>query len=63
MTPGVGDGRMSDWTKVLLMNVVLATMVVALVFHAPWVSVALGSATAGLTLWVGQRLGRLLRSH
>jgi hypothetical protein len=54
---------MSDWTKVLLTNVVLATAVIVLLFHAPLLSASVGSAGMGLLIWVGDRLDRVRRRH
>jgi hypothetical protein len=46
---------MADFTKVLVTNVVLATAVVVLVFHAPLAYAGLGAAVAGLLIWARAR--------
>lgn len=51
----------SDWTKVLISNVFLATTVLTLVFHAPLGSAALGGAGGGLAMWGLARLNALRR--
>jgi nitrogen regulatory protein P-II 1 len=45
----------ADWTKVLLTNVVLATVVPVVLFHAPIGSAALGAGGVGLLLWARER--------
>ena len=52
---------MSDWTKVLLVNVVLATAAVVSIFHAPVASAALGAVGAAVVLWLWRRLDRRRR--
>jgi hypothetical protein len=64
MLGGIPDRPgISDWTKVLVMNVVLATAVVVLVFHAPVMDAGLGGAGAGLVLWVRERRARARRAR
>jgi hypothetical protein len=60
---GAGAVAMSDWTKVLLTNVVLATVCVVLVFHAPVGYVALGAGGAGVLLWARERRAQARRAR
>jgi len=54
---------MSDWTKVLLTNVVLSTVLVVLLLHAPVGYAALGAGGAGLALWVRERRAQARRTR
>jgi hypothetical protein len=55
------QNRMSDWTKVLVVNVVLAIATVVLIFHAPLLSAVLGASGAGAILWICHRRDDHLR--
>ena len=58
------DGvSMSDWTKLLLTNVVLATLVVVVLFHAPVTYAGVGGATAGVLLWARERRAQARRAR
>ncbi len=46
---------MADMSKVILMNVVLATAFLVFFFHAPLTYAALGAGTAGFILWARER--------
>jgi hypothetical protein len=52
---------MSEWTKVLLINVVLATGVVVAFLHAPATWAGVGAASAGLFLWAARKLRQQVR--
>ena len=54
---------MSDWTKVLLTNVVLSTVLVVLLLHAPVGYAALGAGGAGLALWARERRAQARRTR
>jgi len=54
---------MSDWTKVLLTNVILSTGLVALLLHAPVEYAALGACVAGLALWTRERRAQTRRTR
>jgi len=54
---------MSDRTKVLLANVILATAVVVLFFHAPVTYAGGGAAVAGVLLWGRERLAQARRTR
>ena len=51
----------SDSTKVLVTNVVLATLFVVLFLHAPVEYAGLGAGSAGLLLWARERRARRTR--
>jgi hypothetical protein len=53
--------RVSVRTKILLMNVILATVTVVVFFDAPLVSAAIGAVGAGVVLWACERLNQLRR--
>ena len=53
--PATSRSAMADFTKVLVTNVVLATGVVSLVFHAPVAYTGLGAGVAGLLIWARER--------
>lgn len=52
---------MADFTKVLVTNVLLATAIVVLLFHAPVAWSGLGAAVSGLVIWTGMRFVRTRR--
>jgi hypothetical protein len=54
---------MSDWTKVLLTNVALATAVVVVLFDAPPVSAGLGALATGVALWLREKRVRRRRDR
>jgi nitrogen regulatory protein P-II 1 len=56
--PPTMEPSLSEWTKVLLTNVVLAPALLVLFFHAPPGYTALGAGTAGLLLWARERSRR-----
>jgi nitrogen regulatory protein P-II 1 len=58
-SPAVSDGiGRSDSAKVLLTNVVLSTVFVVTILHAPVGYAALGATSAGLLLWLRGRWAR-----